>query len=203
MKKQTPLQQIEDLFQFCDAGKLGDLKSGLTNLKSAVSALQDKSGLSDITAQNKALESALEAEKKDSTARLESAKAECAAQIEILRSELDAFQKEKAEREDKEIYNLPSEQIEVLRALQPPEVEKRTVSDAQFNIGVMRVGSDPYHSMQQILNAMPHADEIVLHLQNLERLKLVERGVNSIGKEAWFRTRSGNERIIAERLARE
>jgi hypothetical protein len=153
------------------APSFGDLKGELNEILVLAKLLENSTAIRDAEAKIVVLESALE----KSDAALEKSNAE---NVEF-KKELEAFREEQKKR-DKENSDLPDQQWELLRILEPKDVEKMTFPE------ILAVTSLP-------------ADEVALHLGQLKHFGLADFLYNASDQEMWFRTREGNMRVIARR----
>jgi hypothetical protein len=102
-------------------------------------------------------------------------------QLNESNKEVEAFRAEQKEREKKDA-DLPKEQVELLRILQPE------------SLGLM--------PLSEILDSISlREDEVVWHLGKLKELKLADFSHHAIGYQIWYRTELGNIQVIARRMA--
>lgn len=212
MESDSLSSRIEELVALCADPETNSARIvlGLQAILPDVQSLEADYNIPGLQTDNAKLKAALDAMKDQAQAEIEGIKtqaraeidrvnADCASQIQVIQQKLDALKSKERESENEETCNLPKEQIEVLEALQPPEVKMLNLSSVQETIGENRAPA--FASVIEIVRATPPADETILHLQYLVRLGLAKQGSNSVGQKVWFRTEAGNKRAIAERLA--
>lgn len=163
------------------------IKAALVKLARVAEAQESGAATRKANAKIARLETALEKAEtvqEESATALEQSNAEIGnlkGELQTMQAEIEAFRAEQKEREKKDA-DLPNEQVELLRILQPK------------SLGMMQ--------LSEILESISlREDEAVWHLGQLKKLTLADFSHHSIGYEIWYRTELGNAQVIARRLA--